>query len=196
MSYPKTDEFFNQCMDVLTFDDESGEFFVTRTKGAHTWQEPAGTITTAGLRLTVNKTYVMAHHLVWRMKQKEWPDYQIKHSNGNIFDNRSFNLCAPNKDKPKQRQKQSTAKPFLLSLGYSEKQINRHLVETTRERFGESLALDLQLKLKMISAAEHEKRRLILEAEVLADKYADRKQSQLHTDEVKPLKMYTAESDN
>lgn len=193
MAYPKTDEFFNQCLTSFSFDEQTGAFFETRTKGDHTWQEPAGIITTGGIRLTVKHTYVMAHHLIWRMTHGEWPNYLIKHVDKNNLNNHPDNLCAPARAKHEKKKKESQMIPFLLSLGYSDKQVKRYIVEMTRERFGESLALDTELKMKLITKNQHKKKRQELEEEFKLPAYGKR---QTQSDEVKPLKMYTAESDN
>jgi hypothetical protein len=154
MGYPKTDDFLNQCLATFSFDGNTGEFMEPKTKGSHSWLEPAGRTTSQGVRLTIGNYEILAHHLAWRILHGEWPSYHVKHLNKDCFDNRPENLHAPGKEKHDKKKKGSTV-PFLRSLGYSQNQINRHAVEVTRERFGERAALDVELKFGLITQSEH-----------------------------------------
>ena len=154
MGYPKTDDFLNQCLAVLTYDQSAGEFMETRTKGTHSWFEPAGRTTKYGTRLTVGKYEILAHHLAWRILKGEWPSYHVKHLNNDAFDNRPENLHAPGKERHDKKSK-GLLVPFLRSLGYSQNQINRYSVEVARERFGDAAALDAELKHGFITIKEH-----------------------------------------
>lgn len=154
MSYPKTDDFLNQCLALFTFDESTGEFMEQRTKGAHSWLEPAGRTTKYGIRLTVDKYEILAHHLAWRILHGEFPSYHVKHLNNDVFDNRPENLHAPAKERH-DKQKKGLIVPFLRSLGYSQNQINRYSVELTRERFGDAAAIDAELKHGFITPKEH-----------------------------------------
>lgn len=157
MSYPKTDDFLKQCTAAFSFDKDTGVFFETRTKGVHTWQEPAGSITAVGLRLTVAGCYVMAHHVVWRMTHGEWPTYKVKHSNGDKFDNRPSNLYAPSKIK-QDKNNQGPLGSFLKSIGISDKQMNNIKVQRVREKLGDRAALEFAKDQGFIDTAEFNKR--------------------------------------
>lgn len=157
MTYPKTDEFLKQCAASFSFDESAGVFFKECTKGSHTWKEPAGSITAAGIRLTVANCYVMAHHVVWRMKRGEWPNYHIKHLNGDKFDNRPENLRAPTKEK-QDKNNQGSFGSFLKSIGISDKQMNTIKVQKVREKLGDRAALEFAKEQGFIDTAEFNKR--------------------------------------
>lgn len=157
MTYPKTTEFFNECLAVLSFDEETGKFMEHRTKDGHSWLEPAGRLTAYGVRLTVNLHQLPAHHLTWRMFHGEWPTYHVKHLNGDVTDNRPLNLHAPGKAKQDKKHKGGMV-PFLKSLGVSDRQIARMSVDNVRKTSGELVALDLEKRLGLITAREYTER--------------------------------------
>jgi len=153
VAYPKTDEFFNQCLNAVTFDRKHGEFLKSRTNGNHSWLEPAGRTTKYGRCLTIGNYEILAHHLVWRIIHKEWPNYHVKHVNQDVFDNRPENLHAPGK--AKHDKKKSTLSSFLKTIGVSDRQMQVMIIENTRKNLGERAALDVELKFKFITPAEH-----------------------------------------
>ena len=157
MAYPKTNEFFEQCINAFTFDEETGRFFETRTKNDFTWKEPAGSVTAVGLRLTVAKSYVMAHHVVWRMVHGEWPNYYIKHLNGDNLDNRPANIYAPLKAK-QDKNNGGQFGMFLKSIGVNNKQLNLMKIERVREKLGDKAALEFAKDQGFIDTAEFKKR--------------------------------------
>lgn len=157
MSYPKTTEFFTECLSQFTFDEETGKFMERRSKDGHDWLEPAGRITAYGVRLTVNLCQLPAHHLAWRMTHGEWPTYHVKHLDGNVCNNRPDNLHAPGKAKQDKKHKGNVV-PFLKSLGLSDRQIKRMAVDKVRETLGEGAALELELKHGLIDSEEYAER--------------------------------------
>jgi hypothetical protein len=161
MSYPKTDDFYNQCLEMFTFNDELGIFFQNYSKDGHSWREPAGSSIASGRRLTVGHSYVMAHHLAWRMFHGEWPYYNIKHRNGNNHDNRKTNMYAPGKavkDRKIEAARRESVLGFLASIGVSEKQLKTNQVAKVRETHGPAMALDLEHNLGLITRDEYAER--------------------------------------
>jgi hypothetical protein len=153
MAYPKTDEFLNQCLTAVSFDKNAGEFMEARTNGNHSWLEPAGRTTKYGRCLTIGNYEILAHHLVWRIIHKEWPNYHVKHVNQDVFDNRPENLHAPGK--AKYDKKKSTLTSFLKTIGVSDRQMHVMIIENARKNLGERAAIDLELRFSFITKDEH-----------------------------------------
>jgi hypothetical protein len=155
MAYPKTDDFYRECMARFTFDHSLNKFMEDRHKADFAWKEPAGTTSPYGVRLTVNNHYVLAHHLVWRMVHGEWPNgYQIKHLDDDVFNNAPANLAAPGRNK--KRKKTASVVEFMKALGLSERQLHRMQVEKVRETLGELEAVKLELEFGMIDQEQYE----------------------------------------
>lgn len=156
MAYPRTDDFYRQCMALVTFDHSLNKFMEDRHKGDVHWKEPAGTTCPYGVRLTVNNHHVLAHHIVWRMVHGEWPNgYQVKHLDDDVFNNDPANLAAPGRNRKKKASATGMV-DFLKTLGVSDRQLNRMKVERVREKLGEAEALKLELQLGMIDQEQYE----------------------------------------
>lgn len=155
MPYPKTDEFFTQCMQSLTY-DESNAVFMRRQfnkDGSVSWLEPAGVRTVYGIRLKVGNHVLLAHHLVWRMFHGVWSNHHIKHKDNDVANNRIDNLHIPGeRRKPKTKPEIVT---FLNALGVSDRQIKRMTIEKIRNSQGEKAAIDAELMFGMISKDNH-----------------------------------------
>lgn len=150
MAYPKTDNFYRKCMAQFTFDHSLNKFMELRRKADIEWREPAGNTCPYGVRLTIGPYVVLAHHLVWRMVQGEWPNgYQIKHADDDVFNNDPANLVAPGRGRKRKTSTMGMV-DFLKQLGLSERQLNRMKVERVRDTLGEAEALKLELQFGMI----------------------------------------------
>ena len=155
MAYPKTDNFYRECLAQFTFDHSLNKFTELHRKADIEWREPAGNTCPYGVRLTVGAYVVLAHHLVWRMVQGEWPSgYHVKHLDDDVFNNDPANLVAPGRGR-KRKTAASGVVDFLKQLGLSERQLNRMQVERVRETLGELEALKLELQFGMISEEQH-----------------------------------------
>jgi hypothetical protein len=164
MAYPKTDDFYRECMARFTFDHDLNKFMETRHKADFSWKEPAGTTTPYGVRLTVNNCHVLAHHLVWRMIHGDWPTgYQVKHLDDDVFNNDPANLSAPRRNK--KRKRATDVVDFLKSLGVSDRQLNRMQVEQVRAKMGDLEALKLELHYGMIDQDQYEDALEVLESD-------------------------------
>ena len=164
MAYPKTDDFYRECMALYTFDHSLNKFMEDRRKGEIEWKEPAGNTCPYGVRLTVGSYVLLAHHLVWRMVHGEWPNgYQVKHLDDDVFNNDPANLAAPGRGRKKKTNAAGMV-DFLKMIGVSDRQLHRMQVEQVREKLGEIEALKLELHHGMIDQDQYEDA-----LEVLAD---------------------------
>lgn len=155
MAYPKTDNFYHECMALYSFDYSLNKFMEERRKSDVRWKEPAGSTCPYGVRLTIGAHVVLAHHLVWRMTQGEWPTgYQIKHADDNVFNNDPLNLVAPGRNR-KRKKSAVDVVDFMKSLGLSERQLKRMQIERVRATLGELEALKLELQFGMISEDQY-----------------------------------------
>ena len=156
MAHPKTDEFFNRCMSALTYDSAMGVFMRQQTNKDRsvTWFEPAGRRMVYGIRIRIGDHEVFAHHLVWRMKHGHWPEHHVKHKDGDNGNNRAENLHTPGKDRKKPKASQMA--DFMKSLGMSERQLKRVMVERVRNQQGDKAALAAELSFKMITQEQHD----------------------------------------
>jgi len=155
MAYPKTDNFYRECVARYTFDHDLNKFMEDRHKGDVHWKEPAGTTCPYGVRLSVGPYVLLAHHLVWRMVHGEWPNgYQVKHLDDDVFNNAPANLAAPGRNK--KRKKSTDVIDFMKSMGLSERQLHRMQVEKVRETLGELEAIKLELEFGMIDQEQYE----------------------------------------
>jgi len=154
MAYPKTDDFYRDCMARYTFDHSLNKFMEDMQKGDVHWKEPAGTTCPYGVRLSVGPYVLLAHHLVWRMVHGEWPNgYQVKHLDDDVFNNDPANLAAPGRNK--KRKASGNMVDFMKTLGLSERQLNRMQVERVREKMGDLEALKLELQFGMIDQEQY-----------------------------------------
>ena len=154
MAYPKTDDFYRQCLALYTFDHSLNKFMADHHKGDVHWKEPAGCTSPYGVKLTVGPHILLAHHLVWRMVHGEWPKgYHVKHLDDDVFNNEPSNLVAPGR---KKKQKSTSTVDFLKSLGLSDRQLHRMQVEQVREKMGDLEALKLELHHGMIDQEQYE----------------------------------------
>lgn len=156
MAYPKTDDFYRECLALYTFDYSLNKFMEDRCKGDVQWKEPAGNTCPYGVRLTVGPYVLLAHHLVWRMVHGEWPNgYQVKHLDDDVFNNDPANLAAPGRNRKKKASAAGIV-DFLKSVGVSDRQLNRMQVERVREKLGEAEALKLELHYGMIDQEQYD----------------------------------------
>lgn len=165
MAYPKTDDFYRECMALYTFDHSLNKFMEDRRKGDVEWKEPAGNTCPYGVRLTVGSYVLLAHHLVWRMVHGEWPNgYQIKHLDDDVFNNNPSNLAAPGRNRKKKTNAVKMV-DFLKMIGVSDRQLNRMQVERVREKMGEAEALKLEFQLGMIDQEQYDDALEVLEGD-------------------------------
>jgi hypothetical protein len=163
MAYPKTDDFYRECMAHFTFDYSLNKFMADHHKGDVHWKEPAGCTSPYGVRLTVGPYVLLSHHLVWRMTHGEWPKgYHVKHLDDDVFNNDPANLFAPGR---KKKQKNTGTVDFLKSLGVSDRQLHRMQVEQVRAKMGDLEALKLELHYGMIDQDQYEDALEVLESD-------------------------------
>lgn len=166
MAYPRTDDFYRDCMARFSFDHSLNKFMEDRRKADFTWKEPAGSTCPYGVRLTVNNHYVLAHHLVWRMVHGEWPNgYQVKHLDDDVFNNDPANLAAPGRNTKRKAVQSKSVADFAKSLGLSERQLNRMQIERVHEKMGEREALKLELHFGMIDQEQYDDALEMLDSE-------------------------------
>lgn len=157
MAYPKTDQFFDRCMSLLTYDEAMGVFMQRQTNKDKTvsWLEPAGTRIVYGIRLRIDSHEVFAHHLVWRMAHGAWPEHHVKHKDRDVGNNRLGNLHTPGKDRKK--PKASPLVNFMMSLGVSERQLKRIKIENVRTNKGDAAAIDTEYQFGLIDKEERDR---------------------------------------
>ena len=154
------DSLLDAALERYHFDRETGHFFMI-VRGMS--GEPiktgqfAGTTTPVGIRLTTKLRHVMAHHLAWRIYKGEWPMANIKHRDGDVMNCKEDNLYSPGveaaKRAEKKRKDQAMLK-FYNSIGIGEKQLKRAQVDRVRAMFGDVEALQLELKMGLISQTQ------------------------------------------
>jgi len=125
-----------RALELYHFDQERGIFFkLSRDLDGNPLRtgDPAGLRVPSGIRLTVDKDYLMAHHLAWRILRGSWSHYKISHKNGDPTDNRPDNIECKKADQEREKEIQR----FLNSIGITQRVREDLSLEKVRERDGE-----------------------------------------------------------
>lgn len=82
-----------RLLELLHYDEESGEFTWLVNRGAAKQGNKAGTVHRLGyVRIEIAGRFYLAHRLAWFFIYGEWPEMELDHANGIKIDNRLSNL--------------------------------------------------------------------------------------------------------
>lgn len=151
MKKHRNPETFENAQSLYHYDQEDGWFYrIARDKEGNSivTDAPAGLSTIAGVRLTVGREYVMAHHLAWRILYGEWPTNKVSHRDGDNLNNRPENLHSPGqtaaelaRKKEETKAKTEAQKQFLDSIGVTRGALEELRLDRIRKTLGEKAYL-------------------------------------------------------